>query len=63
VTDRRLHLVRINGSPSPLQFGSLVTFDSEVGIVDQEWLSDDPDFARAAAIESKILFPGEGFAI
>ena len=40
-----------------------MTFDSEVGIVDQEWLSDDPDFARAAAIESKILFPGEGFAI
>jgi len=52
-----------NGSPPPLQFGSLVTFDSGVGIVDQEWLSDDPDFARAAAIENKILFPDEGFAL
>ena len=52
-----------NGSPPPLQFGSLVTFDSGVGIVDQEWLSDDPEFARAAAIENKILFPDEGFAL
>lgn len=52
-----------NGTPPPLQFGSLATFDSGVGIVDQEWLSDDPDFARAAAIESRALFPDEGVDI
>jgi hypothetical protein len=49
-----------NRTPPPLQFGSLVTFDSGVGIIDQEWLAEDPDFARASAIESKALFPGEG---
>ena len=49
-----------NGTPPPLQFGSLVTFDSGVGIIDQEWLAEDPDFARASAIESKALFAGEG---
>jgi hypothetical protein len=49
-----------NGAPPSLQFGSLVTFDSVVGIVDQEWLADDPEFARATAIESKTLFPDEG---
>lgn len=52
-----------NGSPPPLQFGSLLTFDCGVGIVDQGWLSDDPDFARSTAIESKILFADEGFAL
>lgn len=52
-----------NGTPPPLQFGSLVAFDSGVGIVDQEWLSGDPDFARAAAMENKTLFPDEGFDV
>lgn len=49
-----------DGTPPPLQFGSLLTFDSGVGIVDREWLADDPDFARATSIESKTLFPDEG---
>jgi hypothetical protein len=26
-----------------------------MGIVDQEWLSDDPDFARASLLEDKVL--------
>jgi hypothetical protein len=44
-----------NGTPPPLQFGDLVKFDCGMGIVDQEWLSDDPDFARASLLEDKVL--------
>jgi hypothetical protein len=48
----------------PLQFGTLLTFECGVGIVDQAWLSDDPDFARARLLEDKALlllsFEGSG---
>ena len=44
-----------NGTPPPLQFGDLVKFACGMGIVDQEWLSDDPDFARASLLEDKVL--------
>jgi hypothetical protein len=44
-----------NGTPPALQFGDLAKFDCGVGIVDHEWLSDDPDFARATLLETKAL--------
>jgi hypothetical protein len=37
------------GTPSPLQFGNLLTFNSDVGIVDKMWLSKDQGSARHAA--------------
>lgn len=40
-----------------LQFGQLLTFCAEVGIVDRAWLSDDPDFARESAL------PGQGLLL
>lgn len=42
-------------STSALQFGQLLTFSSDVGIVDRTWLSDDPDFARDTELSSKQL--------
>ena len=44
-----------NGTPPPLQFGTLLTFDCGAGIVDRDWLSDDPDFARAIQLEKQAL--------
>jgi hypothetical protein len=41
--------------PPALQFGHLLAFPSGVGIVDRTWLSDDPDFARSAELNSKQL--------
>ena len=45
-------------NPPPLQFGELTVFPCDVGIVDREWLSDDPEFARASTIEARgLLLP------
>ncbi len=44
------------GSDSKLQFGPLITFPSDVGIIDQVWLSDDREFAQEAALNAKQLF-------
>ena len=44
-----------NGTPPALQFGDLAKFDCGVGIVDHEWLSDDPDFAQATLLETQAL--------
>jgi len=41
--------------PPALQFGQLLTFSSDVGIVDRAWLSDDPDFARDTELNAKQL--------
>ena len=38
-----------HGTPPPLQFGNLLTFSSDVGIVDKLWLSKDHGSARHAA--------------
>ena len=40
---------------TPLQFGELVKFECDVGIVDQQWLSKDPEYAHARELESKEL--------
>lgn len=45
-----------NGNAPPLQFGELLAFRSEVGIIDQAWLSDDPALARDTAVYTKKLF-------
>ena len=42
------------GTP-PLRFGQLLTFGGNVGIVDQAWLSDDPDFTRETAPDAQWL--------
>ena len=39
----------------PLGFGKLLTFSSNVGIVDRTWLSEDPDFARETALQGLLL--------
>jgi Domain of unknown function (DUF4365) len=47
-----------DGDPPPLQFGSLLTFPCNVGIVDKAWLSADPEFARDTALYGqKLLLP------
>jgi hypothetical protein len=35
------------GNPSLLQFGELLTFNCDVGIVDREWLAADPGISRS----------------
>ncbi len=42
------------GTP-PLRFGQLLTFDGEVGLVDQAWLSEDPDFTRETPLDTQGL--------
>ncbi len=42
-------------SNSALRFGELLTFRSDVGIIDRSWLAADPDFARDAELSSKQL--------
>ena len=44
-----------SASTSALQFGELLTFSFDVGIVDRYWLSADPDFARDTELSSKQL--------
>ena len=48
-----------DGNQPPLQFGELLTFDCDLGIIDKEWLSDDPDFGQDTASQSNDLFPRE----
>lgn len=35
------------GNPPLLQFGELLTFNCDVGIVDKEWLASDPGISRS----------------
>jgi hypothetical protein len=52
----KTNLFRSN--PPALQFGPLLNFPCNVGIVDRAWLSDDPEFARNAALYGqKLLLP------
>lgn len=44
-----------DGSAPPLQFGELVKFECDIGIIDRQWLSKDPEYARVRALESKEL--------
>jgi hypothetical protein len=44
-----------SGSTAVLQFGQLLTFSLDVGIVDRTWLSADPDFARDTELSSRQL--------
>jgi hypothetical protein len=44
-----------DSATTPLQFGELVKFECDVGIIDRQWLSKDPEYARARALESKEL--------
>jgi hypothetical protein len=47
------------GGNTPLVFGDLLTFTCEVGIIDPEWLSEDPDSERERMISSrKLMLPG-----
>jgi len=39
----------------PLQFGKLVSFESTVGIDDQDWLSRDPAFAQDDEMRTEDL--------
>jgi hypothetical protein len=41
--------------PPPIRFGDLLTFDAPVGINDKQWLSDDPDFGKAAELQKDAL--------
>lgn len=42
-----------DGRTPPLQFGELLAFSSDVGIVDRAWLSEDPEFARDSALDAQ----------
>jgi hypothetical protein len=47
-----------DGNQRPLQFGNLLDFRSNVGIVDRAWLSDDPEFARDSTLNAqRFLLP------
>ena len=39
----------------PIRFGDLVTFDLPVGINDQQWLSDDPEFSNLTQSQQEAL--------
>jgi len=39
----------------PLQFGKLLTFTSDIGIIDKDWLTGDPDFNKKDISESGLL--------
>ncbi len=43
------------GAPPPIGFGELVVFESPVGINDKQWLSDDPEFGKAAELQKDAL--------
>jgi hypothetical protein len=42
-------------APPPIRFGDLVTFEAPVGINDTQWLSDDPEFGKAAELQKDAL--------
>lgn len=42
-------------SAPPIRFGELVTLDSPIGINDRQWLSDDPEFGKAAEVQRDVL--------
>jgi hypothetical protein len=45
-------------NPPPLQFGDLLSFPCDVGIIDREWLSEDPGLARdSARLAKQFLLP------
>lgn len=48
------------GGRAPLlRFGELLTFNCDVGIIDQEWLAGDPDFSRDGTPQVGTLFDGD----
>lgn len=40
----------------PIRFGDLLSFESAVGITDEQWLSDDPEFGKEAERQRDSLF-------
>lgn len=42
-------------TPPPIRFGDLLTFEAPIGINDKQWLSDDPEFGKAAELQKDAL--------
>lgn len=43
------------GTTPPIRFGDLATVHSPIGINDEQWLSDDPEFGKAAELQKDAL--------
>jgi hypothetical protein len=45
------------GTPPPLEFGELLSFNCDVGIVDRAWLSEDPGALKADVLGHQLDLP------